>query len=169
MVKPEEVKEKSLLLENENFKFRQFLRNRVDSNELDKNFKKLHNEIFANYDCCQCTNCCKVYGVIIGQEELTKISKYLNMSERDFFAAYLELADYEDDSQFKIRESLCPFLQEDGRCQVNECKPDVCKEYPFTDHPNRISSMYNVISMTAVCPVVLEILERLKTIFDFKR
>ena len=168
MVNPKEVKEKAENLEDENYSFRSFLKSTAQSKELDARFAELHNELFDSYDCCKCTNCCKTYGIILGNEELARISGFLGMTESMFFEKYLELADYDDDNQFRIRAYPCSFLLDDGCCKINECKPDVCKEYPFTNQPDRISHMINIISMSAVCPIVLEILERLKTMYGFQ-
>ena len=61
MLKPTEVKAKAQKLEEQNYKFRTFLKNRADGDELDAQFLALHKKLFAGYDCCKCANCCKAY------------------------------------------------------------------------------------------------------------
>lgn len=58
MIKPSQVKEAFKKVENENYKFRTYLKKYADIDELDKQFLKLHNELFVNYDCSKCRNCC---------------------------------------------------------------------------------------------------------------
>ena len=57
----------------------------------------------------------------------------------------------------------------DGCCLIQNCKPDVCVEFPYADKPGRLSSMYGVIERAEVCPVVFEILERLKDTYGFRK
>jgi len=45
------------------------------------------------------------------------------MTEDDFFAEYL--ADADDEKPYKIKQKPCPFLCGDGRCRIQDCKPDV--------------------------------------------
>ena len=40
--------------------------------------------------------------------------------------------------------------------------------FPFTGQPDRLSSMYSIIGHAEVCPVVFEMLERLKVIYRFR-
>jgi hypothetical protein len=51
---------------------------------------------------------------------------------------------------------------------IEECKPKTCKEFPHTNKPERLWSLLGVLSFAEICPVVFEILERLKQIYRFK-
>jgi uncharacterized protein len=42
-------------------------------------------------------------------------------------------------------------------------------EYPFTNKPERLFSLLSIVDFASVCPVVFEMLERLKQIYGFKR
>ena len=59
MIAPRKVKFEAKKKENENIEFRTFLKCNADEKELDEQFKKLHEELFANYDCSRCRNCCR--------------------------------------------------------------------------------------------------------------
>jgi len=168
MIKPNEVKAKAQELEEQNYKFRAFLKNRADDDELDKQFLELHKELFAGYDCCKCANCCKTCRIALDNDEVKRIAVFLDLTENDFIAAYLANADPDDEKPYKIKGKPCPFLCDDGRCRVQDCKPDVCAEFPYTDHPERLSSMYGIIEHAEVCPIVFEILERLKVMYGFR-
>jgi len=168
MVRPDEIKSKAQRLEEKNYKFRAFLKSRADDDELDEQFLELHKELFAGYDCCKCANCCKMLEIILDDAEVTRISAFLSMTEGDFIAEYLAKADWDDEKPYKIKEKPCPFLLGNGRCRIQECKPDACVGFPFTDQPDRLSSMYGVIEHAEICPIVFEILERLKLIYRFR-
>ena len=168
MVQPNEVRASAQKLEEQNYKFRTFLKNRADDDELDAQFLALHKELFAGYDCCQCNNCCKTYSIALVNDDVKRIAAFLKIAEVDFTAEYLIDADVEDEEPYKFKENPCSFLDNDGRCRIQDCKPDMCRGFPYTDQPDRLSSMYGIIEHTKVCPVVFEILERLKVIYRFR-
>ena len=167
MVDPNDVKAKALKLEKQNLKFRTFLKSSADDDELDAQFLKLHEELFAGYDCCKCANCCKEYRTLLDDKDVGRIASFLGMTEKDFVAMYLDNADPDDGKPYKTKNMPCAFLCDDGRCKIQDVKPDDCTEFPYTDHPDRLSSMYGVIEFAEVCPVVFEIIERLKAMYGF--
>ena len=168
MVKPTEVKAKAQSLEEQNCKFRIFLKNRANEHELDAQFLSLHKELFSEYNCRKCANCCKSCSILLAEDDITRISSFLEMAEDDFAAEYLADADEDDEKPYVFKGKPCPFLHEDGSCGIQSCKPDVCDGYPFTDKPGRLWSLYSVIEHAEVCPVVFEILERLKKMYGFR-
>ena len=171
MIKPNEVQDRAQKLEEQNYKFRTFLRNRADDDELDAQFLSLHNELFTEYDCCKCANCCKSFSVFLDNDDVKRIAAHLGLSENDFVAKYLieaEPAESDEEMPYKFKDKPCSFLCDDGRCQIQDCKPGVCSGFPFTDQPDRLSSMYSIIGHAEVCPVVFEMLERLKVIYRFR-
>jgi Fe-S-cluster containining protein len=168
VVKPNEVRAMAQKLEEQNYKFRTFLKNRADDDELDAQFLELHRELFAGYDCCKCNNCCKSYSIILDNDEVKRISTFLGLTDSDFIVKYLTNADAEDEKPYKFKATTCAFLNDDGRCRIQDCKPDVCAGFPYTDQPDRLSNTCGVIGNAEVCPVVFEILERLKVIYGFR-
>ena len=70
MIEPSKMNITAKNYEDENIKFRRFLKNRADPDELDKHFLELHNELFADYDCCKCSNCCKAYSTELDEDEI---------------------------------------------------------------------------------------------------
>jgi Fe-S-cluster containining protein len=170
MLSPSEVKAKAQKLEEQNLKFRSFLKNRADDDELDEQFLQLHRELFTDYDCCKCNNCCKAYPITLGRGEATAIAEFLGQPVEAFIAEYLtENADAdEDEGEYAFKSVPCVFLDENGQCRIQSCKPGVCKGYPYTDQPDRLSSMLSIIGSAEECPVVFEILERLKAMYRFR-
>jgi len=164
MIDPSEIKNASEKMMAKNMKFRMFLKNNVDGDELDAHFLSLHNELFPTYDCTKCRNCCKEYHAILEDDEIKAISKFLGRDEKSFVEEYVT----KTGEGYQIKEKPCCFLYANGRCQIQECRPSTCKDFPFTDKPERLGSLRGVIEFSEVCPVVFEILERLRRIYNFR-
>ena len=166
MIKPENVQDEAAKKEYENKKFRTFLKCNADENELDQQFQKLHQELFAGYDCNSCRNCCKQYYGSIPETDVEQDAKHLNMDVRTFIHEYLEPD--ENSTEYHTKNMPCDFLQEDGSCMLGDCKPLNCKNYPYTDQPDRLWSLYSVLEAVEVCPVAYEIFESLKQEYGFR-
>ncbi|MDR1111962.1 MAG: YkgJ family cysteine cluster protein [Deltaproteobacteria bacterium] len=164
MIAPDKVKSKGEKLEGQNIRFRAFLKNRADDDELDAHFLRLHKELFSDYDCSKCNNCCKSLTITLDDGEVAAIAGFLGQSASDFAAAHL----VEDDGQHAFKARPCEFLGDNGQCGIKSCRPAVCEGYPYTDRPGRLSRMLSVVYSAEVCPVVFEILERLKEIYRFR-
>ena len=89
MIAPRKVKFEAKKKENENIEFRTFLKCNADEKELDEQFKKFHEELFANYDCSRCRNCCKMYCGSIPEEDLEKDAEYLGITKEELIKSYL--------------------------------------------------------------------------------
>ena len=165
MIAPGEVKYKAAEKERENFKFRTFLRNRAEEEILDHQFLTLHNELFANYDCSRCRNCCKEYHGEIPREDLDKAAEYLGLSVAQFTEQYLEID--EITREYRTKNKPCDFLLENGECKLGNYRPQSCKNYPHTNQPERLHSLLSVLDVVSVCPVAYEIFERLKKKYGF--
>lgn len=164
MIAPEKVQEAARLLEKENCRFRRYLKDHVDEDRLDGQFYRLHRELFDTYDCSKCRNCCKVFYTVLCQEEIPPIAASLGVDNQEFIAKYLA----EGSDGYRLSPP-CPFLSPEGRCDIADCKPGECRNFPYTDQPGRLWSLYSTMSFAEVCPVVFEMLERLKDLYHFKR
>ena len=166
MIHPDKIRAEAKKKENENFKFRTFLKCHADVKELDWQFLHLHKELFADYDCSKCRNCCKMYKGSIPVEDIDRDAQYLEITPEQFIDTYLEKEDY--GINYQTKHKPCDFLQEDGNCKLGDCKPDSCKEYPYTDQPERLSSLLSILDTIEICPVAFEIFERLKQEYRFR-
>lgn len=83
---------------------------------------------------------------------------------KDFFLTYNECED-----NYETKHKPCDFLMEDGKCKLEEVRPDNCKEYPYTDRPERLYSLFAVLHTITVCPVAFEIYEQLKKEYGFRK
>lgn len=154
-------------LEKENLRFRIWLKNHADDEKLDMQFRRLHEKLFVDYDCRQCANCCRKFQTVVLPGEICAMAGQLGMAVPDFIRDYTIMVE-DDGVQSRGFDAPCPMLMEDGGCRVQDCKPGECRAFPYTDRPGRLGSMYSVLNFARVCPVVFEILQRLKQMYGFR-
>ncbi len=164
MIAPSAVHAAAKRMENENLKFRAFLKNHADAGELDRQFLKLHHELFSGYDCCKCNNCCRAYRTVLTEDEIDSIAALIGVARQEFVKQHL----VQGSGGYELK-APCPFLEADGKCRIQERKPAECKGFPYTDQPERMESLLGVIAFAEKCPVVFEIIERLKVIYRFRQ
>ena len=167
MIHPDKIGVEAKKKEDENYKFRSYLKGHADEEELDKQFLRLHRELFADYDCSKCRNCCKMYKGSIPKEDVEKDAKYLGITIEQFIDFFLEKE--ECGLGYHTKHKLCDFMKEDGSCKLGDYKPDSCKTYPYTDQPERLFSLLGMLDTITICPVAFEIFERLKKEYGFRK
>lgn len=128
---------------------------------LDTLVHELHYEAFASFDCLECANCCKTIGPRVTDKDIGRLSKHLKIKPSDFIDKYIEV---DEDNDYVFKGHPCPFLLPDNYCMVYEHRPKACREYP---HTNR-KRFYQILQIThkncEICPVVFNIVEKLKNI-----
>jgi Fe-S-cluster containining protein len=146
----------------ENKKFLQGL-TKLNDNVLDSAFHEAHEEVFAETDCLQCANCCKTTSPIFYPTDIDRLSKSLRMKPGEFIEKYLRI---DEDNDYVLKSSPCPFLGHDNYCSVYSSRPKACREYPHTDRKKMSQILDLTHRNTLVCPAVLEIVEKLKGIYS---
>lgn len=144
----------------ENKKYLQSLK-RKDARTVDDEFHRLHDEVFEEVDCLECANCCKTTSPIFYQTDIERVSKALRMKPGDFVEKYLRV---DEDKDYVLKSSPCPFLDGDNYCSVYEDRPKACREYPHTNRKKMVQITELTFKNTLVCPAVLEMVERLKQV-----
>ncbi len=167
MIRPEDIERAAGRKSNENMRFRRFLKMNADPDKLDEQFKELHKELFSEYDCSKCRNCCRMLGCCIDGREIRGMSGSLGMTPKEFKDKYLT-ENRDDPDTYLSRSVPCVFLNEDGSCLLGDDKPEDCRDYPYTMRPDRMGSLLAILDNAAVCPVVFEMLDRLKRIYRFR-
>ena len=80
--------------DDENWKFRSFLKNLpITVEELDALVHQINDEVTAQIDCTACANCCKVLGPILDDEDISTFASGLETSVADFEGQYLKLSE----------------------------------------------------------------------------
>jgi Fe-S-cluster containining protein len=145
----------------ENKKFLQSLKKK-DTRQVDKAFHQTHERVFEELDCLTCGNCCKTTSPIFYQNDIERAGKALRMKPGDFIEKYLKV---DEDQDYVLKSSPCPFLGAGNHCSVYEDRPKACREYPHTNRKKMVQIMDLTHKNTLVCPAVFEIVERLKKLY----
>ena len=160
MLNQEQFKLQSKNKEQENRKFLNRLKNK-DPRKVDDLFHQHHEEVFEEFDCLTCANCCKTTSPIFYQTDIERVAKSLRMKPGDFIEKYLRI---DEDKDYVLKSSPCPFLDSENYCTVYEDRPKACREYPHTDRKKMVQITELTLKNTMVCPAVLRIVEKLKEI-----
>lgn len=143
---------------SENKKFLERLKKK-DPRKVDDAFHKVHEAVFEEVNCLTCANCCKTTSPIFYPADIDRLSKSLRMKPGDFMELYLRT---DEDNDYVLKSSPCPFLDDDNHCRVYDDRPKACREYPHTDRKKIVQITTLTYKNTLVCPAVLEMVERLK-------
>ena len=109
--------------------FRSFL-SRANKNQVLKELPGLHEEAFEKVDCLTCAACCKNYSPRFKTPDVKRISRHMGMKESVFIETYLRV---DEDGDFVVKSSPCPFLGSDNFCTIYDVRPSDCARFPYTD------------------------------------
>lgn len=151
---------KAAALKNENERFYKRLKQKAPKN-LDEIVHQLHTGVFETIDCLTCANCCKTTSPIFYERDIERAAKALKIKPGAFAEKYLKI---DEDNDSVLKQAPCPFLNTDNTCNIYENRPAACREYPHTNRKKINQLLDLTFKNTLVCPAVLEITERLKTI-----
>lgn len=156
----EDFNKKAQQRKKENQTFFRKLKNKPPKN-LDTLFHNTHDEVFAKTNCLNCANCCKTTSPIFYQRDIERAARATKLKPGEFIQQYLFM---DEDGDFVLTKAPCPFLNSDNYCSIYEDRPAACREYPHTDRKKMHQILDLTFRNTLVCPAVLEIVEKLKTI-----
>lgn len=129
--------------------------------DLDERFHDLHEEVFQEVDCLECANCCKTTSPIFRDIDITRLAQHLRIRPAELVDQHLHL---DQEGDYVLNSSPCPFLGADNYCSVYEARPKACREYPHTDRKNMLQILPLTLRNTLVCPAVGEVVRRLKEV-----
>ena len=150
--------------ENENYKFRSFLKGK-DPDKVDKIVQRLNKEIVEQIDCTTCGNCCKNLRPCVTDKEIDYLSVIDNMTHEQFVSNFIE-ADQFDESRY-LKDTPCKYL-EDKKCSIYADRPKDCKSYPHTHKRGFTSRTFFMIENYGICPIVFNLFEQLKRELRFR-
>ncbi len=126
---------------------------------LDTLVHALHAEAFEEIDCLTCANCCKTTSPAIYETDIEKLARSLRIKPSEVIEKYLRK---DEDGDWVMKTSPCPFLLEDNRCLVYEDRPRACRTYPHTDR-KKVSQLLDLSFQNSfICPAVQQIFEGLE-------
>ena len=157
------IKHLASVRENENFRFRTFLKC-GDSDRIDSIVHKLHDEITESINCSTCGNCCKHLNPSIKKEEIEILASLENINPEEYIKRHCE----EEYGDIFLKETPCRYL-ENTECKIYDHRPEDCCLFPYTRKKRFISRLYGMLDRYEICPIVFNLMERLKDELRFKR
>ena len=140
--------------------FKNFLA-RADKNKVLKALPQLHEEAFAKVDCLQCAACCKNYSPRFKTPDVKRISRHLGMKEGEFIETYLKV---DNDGDFVVKSTPCPFLGSDNFCSIYEVRPSDCARFPYTDEDVIFKRQQLTLKNATFCPITYYVLDKLSKV-----
>lgn len=131
---------------------------RAPKNKVLQHLPRLHEEAFERIDCLQCAACCKNYSPRFKTPDVKRISKHLGMRESAFIETYLRV---DEDGDFVVKKSPCPFLGSDNACSIYEVRPSDCARFPYTDEDVIIKRQPLTLKNATFCPITFYVLDGL--------
>ncbi len=131
---------------------------RADKNAVLKLLPQLHEQAFEKINCLECAACCKNYSPRFKTPDVKRISKHLAMKESAFIEKYLRV---DDDGDFVVKVSPCPFLGADNFCSIYEVRPSDCQRFPYTDEDVIIKRQQLTLKNASFCPITFYVLDKL--------
>lgn len=163
----EKIKELSKKKEDENWKFRAFLKwHDMLPRKMDSLVHDLYQRASKAIECRTCANCCIELQPIMDEEDIQRLSKGIGISITEFRERYL--AKDEDSKGHRFNMSPCQFLV-DNQCSHYAHRPKECRSYPHLHKKDFTSRLINVIENCSVCPIVYNVFEELKVRLSFRR
>jgi uncharacterized protein len=149
----------------ENLQFKSWLR-QFSAKEIDKYVADLNGAVSSAIDCTQCANCCKLLEPPVNHEEIDKLAAFKETSTYDFVDSYIGI---EPSTGVKfLRCQPCIFLN-GNVCGVYEQRPISCADYPHLTAPNFKYRWKSVMENYSLCPIVFNVVERLKQELNFTK
>ncbi len=150
--------------ENENLRFRAFLKRQV-GRKIDKIVHKLNKIYNIKIDCTQCGNCCIDLSPNVMDDEIHAICDKVELPVSSFLRDFTDMSDW---GVRTLKKGACSFLIQ-KKCTIYEVRPQTCRDFPHLHKPGFISRTYGAIASYSVCPIVFNVMEDLKDKLKFKR
>ncbi len=128
------------------------------SDQVDAAAKETHQEVFRTLRCTECANCCRTLKPQFLPGDIQAASVFLGLSKADFTEKYLQK---NNQGNWATNALPCPFLAENGYCQIYQVRPGDCRGYPHTDKRDFASRSWSHTENIVTCPAVFAIMERL--------
>jgi len=118
-------------------------------------------ETWAEIDCLQCANCCKVMTPTFTRADIKRISQHFRMSEKDFVQKWLDKDPDNGDLVNKVQP--CQFLNlKDNKCSIYAIRPEDCAKFPhFKRKPFGDFNHIHTQNLE-YCPATLQFISRLQ-------
>ena len=158
------IKHLASIRENENMRFRTFLKGK-DGDKVDVIVHRLHEEITKQIDCALCRNCCRQLNVRLFPEEIAFLAQLESITPENYESEYCEKEGF---GEIYLKKLPCRYL-DGSQCRIQENRPKKCQDFPYTAKKKFISRLLGMLSFYEICPIVFNLMEKLKTELRFRR
>lgn len=146
--------------EEENWRFRAFLKGcDIPEGRIDRIVHRLYREVSVAVDCTVCANCCRVIAPTLDRDDVERLARGPGLTPDELVERYM--APDDEAGRYVFRDLPCPFLA-DGRCAHYGLRPEACRSFPHLHKDGFTTRLMGVVSNASVCPIVFNVLERLK-------
>ena len=80
------------------------------------------------------------------------------MKESVFIDTFLRL---DEEGDYVVKQTPCPFLDNDNRCSIYHIRPSDCERFPYTNEDVLINRARITLKNSTFCPAVFFVLEKL--------
>ena len=157
----EKIKTLAIIREEENNKFRRYLKNR-NVHKTDMLVQQLNADIAPRIDCTACGNCCKHLSPYLEKDDLLQLAEATRLTMQDVIAVYTE----QDELGLSFKQTPCTFLA-DNKCSIYQHRPQTCQSFPHLHKPGFNQRLRRVTDNYAICPIIFNVIERLKVELGF--
>lgn len=160
------IKRNAKIREEENFKFRSFLKGQ-DKDKIDQIVFELYEKVLEHIDCTKCANCCIELETCFQNEEIDLLTKHMKIDKDEFIRHSTKPDQSGAKDKFILNSKPCQFLT-DNKCTIYELRPKECNSYPNLHKGDFVSRLFGVIDNYEICPIVYNVYELLKKEINFK-
>ena len=149
---------------DENWRFRSFVKHRLNFGDaaLDSVVRETADDVMEEIDCTACGHCCRTLQIVVDDFDIGRLATRLNVKPEELKRKHVGRT---EDGELVFNRQPCPFL--DGNlCSIYEVRPAVCADYPHL-HRNFRSRLWQAIDNAETCPIVYNVVERLKKTLGF--
>jgi hypothetical protein len=130
--------------------------------DLDAQVIAADEEVWQEVDCLTCANCCKTISPTFTQKDIERIASRLRLKPGEFVEEYLYI---DEDDDFVLQKTPCPFLLKDNKCRIYEDRPKACRDYPHTGKRKFHLHVEITKKNALVCPAAFRVVEKLEEIY----
>ncbi|MBM3501315.1 MAG: YkgJ family cysteine cluster protein [Armatimonadetes bacterium] len=125
---------------------------------------ELTNEVWAQIDCRECANCCAAMQLQLTAQDCVQAAKAVGLTTAEFQRRH---AEKHRDGLWYLKAQPCLFLR-DKQCSIYLQRLSRCRGFPYL-HSNVLDNMAGTLEKAAYCPIVFNVLERMKAHPELQR
>jgi hypothetical protein len=136
---------------------------------VERQFRRVAQEVHDAVDCRQCAECCRVTEVELAERDVERLARLLGVRIQRFIEEYTARA---ESGELILRRTPegCVFLSGND-CTVYDARPGNCERFPhlLRGQGSIAFRMWQFVDRAAYCPIVFDWMERVKRLTNFRK